>query len=279
MLANETETQPQLQKEESASKFNTWGQSGLVDTHCHIHSLDGTGQPEIELQKALAAGVNRIIVVGVNQEDWRTAIAFAEKHEEVYAICGWHPNYTMEYDPIELPVLINCLKHPKVLALGEIGLDYHWDYAPTAIQQQALKDQLKVAEQMDMPVVFHAREAYSDLLDILEKRPPHKYLFHCWAGNKDEARRALRLGAWFGCDGPITYKKADDLRHVFAFIPPHKIVLETDSPYMSPEPYRGKPNSPANIPLINAKLAELHQMSVEQMAEQTTQNAKDFFGF
>jgi TatD DNase family protein len=251
----------------------------LIDTHCHIHSLSESGQPDAQVELARQSGVETLFVVGVNQADWRTAIAFAEKHENVFAICGWHPNYSMEYDPINIPVLINCLKHPKVLALGEIGLDYHWDYAPTAIQLQALKDQLKVADQLGLPVVFHAREAYSDLLDVLEQRPKLKYLFHCWAGNKDEARRALRLGAWFGCDGPITYKKAEELREVFAFIPPHKIVLETDSPYMSPEPFRGKPNSPANIPLINAKLAELHGMSEEEMAAQTTQNARDFFGF
>ena len=134
-------------------------------------------------------------------------------------------------------------------------------------------------EDYNKPVVFHAREAYSDLLDILEKVPPRKYLFHCFAGTKDEARRALRLGAWFGCDGPITYKKSDELREVFKFIPVHKILLETDSPYMSPEPFRGKPNTPANIPIINKALAAIHEMTEEDMADQTTLNAKDFFGF
>ncbi len=251
----------------------------LIDTHCHIQNLESFADPDQIVADAKAKGVEKIVVVGCEPKDWATVLAFVEKHEHVYGICGWHPNYTAEYDPIELPKLIRVLKHPKILALGEIGLDYHWEYSPHSIQIQALKDQLRVSEDTNMPVVFHAREAYSDLLNILEKVPPRKYLFHCFAGTKDEARRALRLGAWFGCNGPITYKKANELREVFQFIPVHKIVLETDSPYMSPVPHRGKPNVPANIPLINKALAELHGMTESDMADQTTLNATDFFGF
>ena len=137
-----------------------------------------------------------------------------------------------------------------------------------------------------MPVVFHAREAYADLLDVLEKlkaksppeMPPLKYLMHCFAGTLEDARRALRLGCFFGVDGPITYKKADDLRAVIKLIPPHKLLLETDSPYMSPVPYRGKPNQPAYIPIINRAVAELHGMTEDEFAEQASLNCKDFFG-
>jgi TatD DNase family protein len=250
----------------------------MIDTHCHIHDEKHFPDPDAEIAFANSQSVERIVVVGVNPEDWPKAVAFAEKYEGVYAICGWHPNYTADYDPMELPRLINILKHPKVVALGEIGLDYHWDYSPHTLQRQALRDQLRVAADMNMPVVFHAREAYSDLLDVLEQLPPVPYLFHCFAGTKEDMRRALRLGAMFGCDGPITYKKADELRQVFKLIPPHKIVLETDSPYMSPVPHRSKPNRPGYVPLMNKVLAELHDMTEEEMAEQTTLNAKDFFG-
>ena len=251
----------------------------LIDTHCHIQNPENFEDRDAVVADALAAGVEKIVVVGCEPKDWLVVEEFIERHENVYGICGWHPNYTAQFDPIELPKLVRILKHPKVLALGEIGLDYHWDYSPPMIQFEALRSQRRLAQEMKMPVVPHAREAYSDLLDVLEKAPHNKYLFHCFAGTRDDARRALRLGGWFGCDGPITYKKADELRDVFAFIPPHKIVLETDSPYMSPEPFRGKPNTPANIPIINRKLAELHGMTEEEMAAQTTQNAIDFFGF
>ena len=154
----------------------------------------------------------------------------------------------------------------------------HWDYSPSTQQHKALRDQLKLAREVNLPVVFHAREAYSDLLDVLEKQEPHRYLFHCWAGNIDEARRALRLGAYFGVDGPVTYKKADELRAVIKFIPPHKLVLETDSPYMSPHPHRGEQNRPSYIPLILRVVAELHGKTETEMAEQIETNVKDFFG-
>lgn len=251
----------------------------MIDTHCHIHDLEHFPDPEKVVQEALHAGVEKIVLVGVNPEDWPKAIAFAERFDSVYAIVGWHPNYTADYDAADLPILIKYLRHPKVVALGEIGLDYHWDYSPHTQQHKALRDQLRVAEDYNKPVVFHAREAYSDLLDVLEKIPPRPYLFHCFTGTKVDMRRALRLGALFGCDGPITYKKADELREVFRLIPPHKIVLETDSPYMAPHPYRGKQNSPALLPHINQVLAELHEMTPEEMSDQTDLNASDFFKF
>lgn len=250
----------------------------LVDTHCHIHDEKHFPDSDAEVQFARESGIERLIVVGVNPEDWPRAIAFAEKYEDVYAICGWHPNYTEDYDAMEMPKLLRFLRHPKLLALGEIGLDYHWDYSPPTLQIKALRDQLRVAEDYNLPVVFHAREAYSDLLDILEQMPPRPYLFHCFTGTIDEARRILRLGGYFGCDGPVTYKKAEELRTVFSFIPPHKIVLETDSPYMSPVPNRGKPNRPGYLGNINSVLADLHQMTFDEMAERTRQNVKDFFG-
>jgi TatD DNase family protein len=250
----------------------------LVDTHSHIHDNEHFPDPEAELQFAKENGIEKIFVVGVSPEDWSKAIAFAERFEEVYAICGWHPNYTEDYDAMDMPKLIKYLRHPKLIALGEIGLDYHWEYSPHSVQIKALRDQLRVAEDYNLPVVFHAREAYSDLLDILETMPRRPYLFHCFTGTIEEARRILRLGGYFGCDGPVTYKKAEELRKVFSFIPPHKIVLETDSPYMPPVPYRGKSNRPGYLQHINSVLAELHQMTPDEMAERTRQNVKDFFG-
>jgi TatD DNase family protein len=250
----------------------------MIDTHCHIHDVKAFPDGDAEVVAAKAVGVEKIIVVGVNPADWPVATAFTEKHDGVHAICGWHPNYTADYDPTDLPILIKNLRHPKVVALGEIGLDYHWDHSPHTQQHKALRDQLKLAREVRLPVVFHAREAYGDLLDVLEKQEPNKYLFHCWAGNIDEARRGLQMGAYFGVDGPITYKKADELRAVIKFIPPHKLMLETDSPYMAPHPHRGKQNRPNYIPLIRDAVAELHGMTHEELDLQIAQNVKDFFG-
>lgn len=249
----------------------------MIDTHCHLNDAKAFPDPQAEIEAALEVGVDRLIVVGTHPPDWARAVALAEAHPEVFAIVGWHPNYTAEYDRASLAELERLLAHPRVLALGEIGLDYHWDYSPRMTQYEALRDQLDLASRLGVPVVFHAREAYGDLLDVLEARPPHPYLFHCWAGNAEEAARGVALGGYFGVDGPVTYKKADDLRAVLAEIPLDRLVLETDAPYMPPVPYRGKPNRSAYVPLINAGLAEVHGVSPEACAATTTANAERFF--
>jgi len=249
----------------------------MIDTHCHLHDAKAFPEPEAEIAAARDAGVEKVIVVGVKPDDWEAAIAFAERFPEAYALVGWHPNYTAEYDPASLPRLRELLSHPKVLALGEIGLDYHWDFAPREIQHQALREGLDLAVETGMPAVFHAREAYGDLLDILETRPPHPYVFHCFAGTVEEALRATALGAYFGVDGPITYKKADNLREVFRSVPRDRILLETDSPYMAPTPHRGKPNRPSYVPLINVALAQTLEITPEACAAMTTVNAHAAF--
>jgi len=249
----------------------------FVDTHCHLHDAESFPEPEPEIEAAREAGVDRIVVVGVNPADWDAALAFADRFEDVYAILGWHPNYTADYDPKTLGRLEDLLRHPKVRALGEIGLDYYWEYAPRERQFEALRDQLDLAESLGLPTVFHARDAYGAVLDILEKRGPNRYLLHCFAGDASHAERASALGATIGIDGPITYKKADELREIAGRYPLERIVLETDSPYMAPVPFRGKRNSPAKIPLIAAALAEARQMEIAAVAEATTANAERFF--
>ena len=250
----------------------------LVDTHCHIHHPGYFDDPDAEVLLAREAGVERIVVIGVDPEDWSRARNFAERHEGVSFAAGWHPNATADYDHADEDDLRSLLAHPKCVALGEIGLDYHHDFAPRELQHEALRAGLQVAAQIGKPVVFHAREAYADLLDILETRPPHPYLFHCFVGNDEEARRALDLGAIFGLDGPITYPKSVALRETFARIPLDRIVLETDAPYLAPAPHRGKPNRPAYIPLLAAKLAEIHGTTVAKVERVTTENAFRFFG-
>ena len=250
----------------------------FVDTHCHLHDATAFADPEPEIEAARAAGVDRIVVVGVNPADWDIAIEFADRYEGVFAILGWHPNYTADYDPATLQRLEELLGHPKVRALGEIGLDYYWEYAPQERQFEALRDQLDLATSLNMPTVFHARDAYGAVLDILEKRGPAQYLLHCFAGDHDDARRAIQLGATIGIDGPITYKKAEVLRQIAGEYPLESIVLETDSPYMAPVPFRGKQNSPAKIPLIAQALADARQMELAAVADATTANAERYFG-
>jgi TatD DNase family protein len=169
------------------------------------------------------------------------------------------------------------LRHPKTVAVGEVGLDFHWDYSTPEQQKVALLDQLELARRAEKPVVFHARDAYPQLLDILETRERLPYLFHCFAGTQEDARRAINLDAMFGVDGPVTYKNAGDLRHTLSQIPADRLVIETDSPYLSPVPHRGKPNTPAYVVHVNAALAQVLGITAEECAEQTTLNAEKFF--
>jgi len=249
----------------------------LFDTHCHLHDPVAFPDPEAELELARASGVERLVVLGVRPDDWERAVAFAEEYEGVDAVVGWHPNYTAEYDPESLGRLRELLAHPKVLALGEIGLDYHWDYAPRDLQETALRAGLSLAQELNMPVVFHAREAYSPLLDILDDYLPLRTLFHCFAGDAMQAARAAAIGSYFGVDGPISYRKNDELRAVIASLPRDRVVLETDSPYMAPVPFRGKPNRPAYVAHVNEALALLWGVSPEESATITSANAERFF--
>jgi TatD DNase family protein len=249
----------------------------LIDTHCHLNFPDKFPDPAEVVEESKGAGVVRLIAVGCDSETSRNAVALAEQFEEVYAVVGWHPTYTSAYTRESLDEIEQMAKHPKVVAIGEIGLDFHWDYSTPEQQKVALFEQLDLAVRTEMPVVFHCREAYSQLLDILEERPIHPYLFHCFAGDVADAARAVELGCCFGVDGPLTYKNAQALRDTIRSIPADRIVIETDCPYLPPVPFRGKPNKPAYVRYICDALAELLGISQDECANLTTRNALKFF--
>ena len=250
----------------------------LIDTHCHINDLEAFPDPSEAIARALEAGVTRMIAVGVKPDEWERTVELSEAHPSAFCILGWHPNYCADYDRSVLDLLKGLLERPKVLALGEIGLDYHWDFAPRDKQYEALHAQLDLAAEMNVPVVFHAREAYSDLLTVLEGRPVRPYLFHCFGGSANEAERVKRLDGAIGVDGPVTYPKATELREILATFPRNRVVLETDSPYLTPVPFRGKPNEPAYTVHIANAVAKVWDTSLDEVARTTTENAIRFFG-
>ncbi len=251
----------------------------LIDTHCHLNLPEYFPNPSAEVEFALENGVEKLVLVATDMvNSWR-AVELADEFAGLYAVVGWHPTSTARYDPKSLDELATMLKHPKVVALGEIGLDYHWDTATKEQQFRALIDQLELAESAGAPVVFHCREAYTDLLDLLEARPVRPYLMHCFAGDLTHAARCVALDCYFGVDGPISYKKAIDLREVIRSVPVDRIVVETDAPFLSPEPVRGKPNRPGNVLFVNRALALCLGTSEIECARQTTENAQRFFRF
>lgn len=251
---------------------------GLIDTHCHINDPQAFPDPATTIAEAKAAGVAKLIVIGVDTASSQRAIALADEHEAVYATVGWHPNYCAEFTRANLAPIRDLAGHPKCVAIGEIGLDYHWDYTPRHKQFEALEAQLALAEELSKPVVFHSREAYPDLLTVLESGPSRPYVLHCFGGDEGDAERAMAMGCLFGVDGPVTYPKAEALREVLRKIGLANLLIETDAPYLSPHPHRGKPNSPALVGLVAGGLATALGVTLEEVALTTSANATRFFG-
>jgi TatD DNase family protein len=252
----------------------------LIDTHCHLNLTEHFPDPASEIDFARANGVGKLVVVGVDLETSRIALELAERFLEVYAVVGIHPNHSADYQPSWLSELKEMLVHPKAVALGEIGLDYHWDYATRAQQYASLKDQLALAAEVGCPIVFHCREAYEDLLDILGPHAssvPTQKVLHCFSGTQQDAQRATELDCYFGVDGPITYKSAADLREIVKGLPRDRVVIETDCPYLTPVPHRGKPNRPGYVTFVNNMLASTWGISIEDAAKQATENAFALF--
>ncbi len=255
------------------------GQMRLVDTHCHLNDVKAFPDPAEAVALAKAAGVEKLIVVAVDNEWSQIALDLSDQFGEVYGVAGWHPSHSAEFRSEDIEVIRQMAAHPKCVAIGEVGFDFYWDHATRQQQEECLHPHLDLAEELGKPLVFHCRDAYPDLLRLLEdRRPQTKMLFHCFSGNEEEADRALALGCWFGVDGPLTYPKNEAGRTLFARLPKEKVLLETDAPWLAPVPYRGRPNHPAYLVHINQSLADCWGISPEKTASITTANAEAFFG-
>ncbi len=258
----------------------------LIDTHCHLDFDAYDGLRDEVMAEAAAYGVTRLINPSTDLARAPVILRLADTYAGLYAAVGVHPTSTGSFSPDDLAALRDLATHPKVIAIGEIGLDYYWDTAPRVTQWAALEAQLTLAAELGLPVILHNREASDDLLDILTRwvstlsatlrdRPG---VLHSFSAPLAVAERGLALGFYLGFTGPITFKNADDLRRVAASVPPDRLLVETDGPFLTPHPYRGRrPNRPAYVRFIAERLAALHNMPFEDMAQQTTANAQRLF--
>ena len=248
----------------------------IIDTHCHLQMKTFKNDIEKILDNAQAIGVKAIINVGFDIESSEKAVHLYRKYPMMFAAVGIHPHDAKTYTDRSLSILGDFLKDEKVVAIGEIGLDLKRNLSPLDSQMKVFSEQLLFAQERDVPVIIHIRDAYSMVNDVLEKEKPKKVLLHCFSGTKSDGEKGIEMGYYVSFAGNITYPHNQFLS-VIKDIPLSKIVIETDAPYLSPVPHRGKRNEPSFIRYTAEKIAEIKGVTIEEIAEITTENAKEFF--
>ncbi len=255
----------------------------LVDSHCHLDDAQFDADREEVIERARAQGLRWLLTMGGGSgpDDLAVGVPIAERHDWIYTSAGIHPHEAGRAEKRHLDRLRQAAREPKVVAIGEIGLDYYYDHSPREVQKQVLINQLEIAAEAKLPVIIHCRDAWGDLKEImggLGSGSGLRGILHCYTGNREDAFKFLDWGFLISFAGNVTFKKADPIRAVAAEIPLDQLLAETDSPYLAPVPNRGKRNEPAYVQEVTRQLADLHHLSCEQMGEQVTRNFEDFFG-
>jgi len=250
----------------------------LTDSHCHLEMKDFDSDREQVIARARSAGVGRIVTVGTTLRDCRKAVSLAEKTPGVYAAVGIHPHGAGRVRPADYDELKKLADHPKVVAWGEIGLDFFRDLSPRKIQVYRFEEQLDIAEELGLPIVIHDREAHGEVLSIIEKRPGcRKGVFHCFSGDYEMAKKCLDFGFHLSVPGTVTYPKSERLREVVRKAPLESLLIETDAPYLTPQPYRGKRNEPAHVALVAEEVARIRGISPGEAGQAASDNAARLF--
>ena len=253
----------------------------LIDTHCHLdwNSFDNDRAEVID--RAIAAGVATMITIGVDVPSSHRAIEIADRYEGVYAAVGVHPNDCADFDAALLQNIRSLAQHPKVVAIGEIGLDYYWHKVDHDVQARAFQAQLELAAELGKPVILHSREAAPDVVKLLEEFSQQARIggtLHSYFDDVAICERAFALGFYIGITGPITFKKAEREREVVKRLPLDRVLLETDAPFLTPVPQRGERNEPAYVRYVAETIARVRDMPVDEIARQTGRNAEILFG-
>jgi len=250
----------------------------MIDTHCHLSDPRLARQLAEVLARAAAAGVQRMVSIATDRDDWHATLAITRGRDNIRCALGIHPNYAHEASLEQLAELKQVQADPCVVALGEMGLDYHYDFAPKDRQKIFFQGQLEIARQYHRPVVIHCREATDDCLAILKDFPEISCDFHCFTGTMAESRKILDGGYLMGFTGAVTFKNNDYLRQIAALVPLDRLMVETDAPYLTPEPMRKqKINEPAMVVHVARVLAAVHGKTFEEIEKVTSENARRFY--
>lgn len=252
----------------------------LFDTHAHLNADQYNEDLNEVMERAHEAGVSNIVVVGFDRITITRAMELAEAHDFIYACVGWHPVDAIDMTDEDLEWIEELASHPKVVALGEMGLDYHWDKSPHDIQKEVFRRQIRLAKKVKLPIVIHNRDATSDIVDILKEEGAAEVggIMHCYSGSVEVAKQCLEMNFYISLGGPVTFKNAKKPKEVALEIPLDKLLIETDCPYLTPHPYRGQRNEPSYVKLVAEQIAEIKGMTLKEIAQATSDNAKRIFG-
>ncbi|MGD6778057.1 MULTISPECIES: TatD family hydrolase [Bacillaceae] len=252
----------------------------LFDTHVHLNADQYEEDLQEVLDRAQAEKVTNMVVVGFDRKTITRAMELVEKYDFLYAAVGWHPVDAIDMTEEDLAWIEDLTSHEKVVAIGEMGLDYHWDKSPKEIQKEVFRKQIQLAKKVKLPIVIHNRDATADVVQILKEEDAKEVggIMHCFTGSLEVAKECMEMNFYISFGGPVTFKNAKKPKEVVKEIPMEKLLIETDCPYLTPHPYRGKRNEPGYVRLVAEQIAELKELTVEEVAEKTTANAKKLFG-
>lgn len=248
------------------------------DTHTHLDDEKFDPDRELVIENLKKEGVSLAVNVGADLTSSKNSIALAEQYDFIYAAVGVHPNEVGEMQDEDLETLADMAKHEKVVAIGEIGLDYHYDEPGRDVQKLWFEKQLRLAQALNMPFIVHDRDAHQDTLELLKKVGYYNGVMHCFSGSCEMAKILLDLGFYISIAGQVTFKNAPKVKEVAKMVPADRLFIETDSPYLTPEPHRGERNNSANVKFTCAKIAELKGICAEELAKVTLENGKKFYG-
>lgn len=251
----------------------------LFDTHVHLNAHQYNEDVEEVIERAREVGVSYMVVVGFDEETIHKAMALTERYDFIYAAVGWHPVDAIDMTGKHLEWLEELAAHPKVVALGEMGLDYHWDKSPRDVQKEVFRKQIRLAKKVKLPIIIHNREASADIIAILQEEDAQEVggIMHCFSGSVEIAEQCLAMNFYLSFGGPVTFKNAKKPKEVVRHMPLDRLLIETDCPYLTPHPFRGKKNEPAYVKYVAEEIAQLKEIDYEQLAKITTENAKKLF--
>ncbi|MFJ7367666.1 TatD family hydrolase [Peribacillus frigoritolerans] len=252
----------------------------LFDTHVHVNAEQFNEDLEDVIERAKEAGVDNMVVVGFDRPTIIRAMELIETYDFMYAAVGWHPVDAIDMTEDDLKWIEELSNHPKVVAIGEMGLDYHWDKSPKDVQMEVFRKQIRLAKKVRLPIIIHNREATADIVNILKEEEASRVggIMHCFSGSAETALECINMNFYISLGGPVTFKNAKKPKEVAAAVPLDRLLIETDCPYLAPHPYRGKRNEPSYVKLVAEQIAEIKQLTIEEVSQATTENAKKLFG-